>query len=108
RSIGNHPRTSPRRKQMRIRRTTTALAASFALVALAACGNGDTDTDANGDGDAVEEPQTGDEEDFVTDLTFGTGGTGGVYYPLGGEYSSIFEENIEGISVTYTDSGASV
>src|SRR5699024_1929967 len=36
------------------------------------------------------------------------GGTGGVYYPLGGEYSSIFEDNIDGISVTYTDSGASV
>ena len=50
----------------------------------------------------------GGKEDFTTDLTFGTGGTGGVYYPLGGEYASIYENNIEGITVNYTDSGASV
>ncbi|HLS73515.1 MAG TPA: TAXI family TRAP transporter solute-binding subunit [Actinomycetaceae bacterium] len=94
---------------MKVRRTTAALGISVAMLALAACGNGDTDegaeTDTNGE---AAEPQTGEDGDFVTDLTFGTGGTGGVYYPLGGEYSAIFEENIEGVSVTYTDSGASV
>lgn len=91
---------------MRIRPILAALGAGSVLLAMAACGNGDGG--ANGGDDTTEEPEVGSEEDFVTDLMFGTGGTGGVYYPLGGEYSSIFEENIDEVSVTYTDSGASV
>ena len=80
------------------RRTFAVLGPAAALGLLAACGN-DSGGGAGGGGG---------EEDFVTDLTFGTGGTGGVYYPLGGEYSALYEDNIDGITVTYTDSGASV
>src|SRR5699024_7208679 len=98
---------------MKIRRTFATLAAGTILLAVAACGDGNGDGGGNGNDEpngeeAAEEPEAGSDEDFVTDLTFGTGGTGGVYYPLGGEYSTIFEEDIDGISVTYTDSGASV
>ena len=82
---------------MRIgRRTFATLGPLAALGLLAACSD-----DGGGGGG-------GGEGDFVTDLTFGTGGTGGVYYPLGGEYAAIYEENIDGVTVTYTDSGASV
>ena len=80
------------------RRTFATLGPLAALGLLAACGD-----DSGGGGG-----EGGDEGDFVTDLTFGTGGTGGVYYPLGGEYAAIYEANIDEVSVTYTDSGASV
>src|SRR5699024_7334533 len=84
-------------RTMRIgRRTFATLGPLAALGLLAACSD-----DGGGGGG-------GGEGDFVTDLTFGTGGTGGVYYPLGGEYAAIYEDNIDGITVTYTDSGASV
>lgn len=83
---------------MRIgRRTFATLGPLAALGLLAACSD-----DGGGGGGG------GGEGDFVTDLTFGTGGTGGVYYPLGGEYAAIYEDNIDGVTVTYTDSGASV
>src|SRR5699024_11415684 len=85
-------------RTMRIgRRTFATLGPLAALGLLAACSD-----DGGGGGGG------GGEGDFVTDLTFGTGGTGGVYYPLGGEYAAIYEDNIDGITVTYTDSGASV
>lgn len=77
------------------RRTFATLAPLSALGLLTACGSSGSGGSGGG-------------EDFRTDLTFGTGGTGGVYYPLGGEYAAIYEENIDGITVNYTDSGASV
>lgn len=86
------------------RRTFAALGGSImGLGVLAACGD-----DGGGDGGGGNGGGGGGEGDFVTDLTMGTGGTGGVYYPLGGEYSSIYQDNIEGLTVNYTDSGASV
>ncbi|GAA1172301.1 MULTISPECIES: TAXI family TRAP transporter solute-binding subunit [Nesterenkonia] len=86
---------------MRIRRTATAMTAAAAMVALSACGG---DDDAEGNGEDVE---VGSDEDFVTDLTFGTGGTAGTYYPLGGELSDIFEANTSADSVNYVESGGS-
>ena len=90
---------------MRMRRRSFAALGASILGAgvLAACG--DDGGSGGGEGGA---PAEGGEGDFVTDLTFGTGGTAGVYYPLGGEYASIYQDNIEGITVNYTDSGASV
>src|SRR5699024_4019449 len=41
------------------------------------------------------------------DLTLGTGGTSGTYYPLGGELATIFESNVDGVTVNYVESGAS-
>lgn len=81
---------------MRIRHTATATAATAALLALSACGNGDGDGGGNGD-----------DGDYTEDLTFATGGTGGAYYPLGGELSAIFESETDA-SVNYVESGGSV
>lgn len=86
------------------RRSFAALGGSIlGLGVLAACGD-----DGGGDGGNGGGGNGGGEGDFVTDLTFGTGGTGGVYYPLGGEYAGIYEDNIDDLTVNYTDSGASV
>lgn len=75
---------------MRIRHTATAATAAAALLALSACGNGD-----------------GGDAEYTEDLTFATGGTGGAYYPLGGELSTIFESETEA-SVNYVESGGSL
>lgn len=86
-------------KRMWALSTTCALA-----LVLSACGDNGTDGD---DGDAAA-PETGSEEDFVTSLTFGTGGAAGTYFPLGTEYANIFEENIDDVSVNAIETGASV
>ncbi|WP_306798787.1 TAXI family TRAP transporter solute-binding subunit [Oceanobacillus saliphilus] len=46
--------------------------------------------------------------DIKNDLILGTGSQGGTYYPLGGEIATIWNNNIEGLSVTNTETGASV
>lgn len=79
------------------RRGFVTLGTMAALGALTACERG-----GNGGGNA------GGGGGETMDLKFGTGGTGGTYYPLGGELSTIYEKNIKGLKVTYTDSGASV
>lgn len=83
---------------MRIRSTAAAATAAAAMLALSACG-GD-DGGSGGDGGSGD-------GDYVTDLTFGTGGTSGTYYPLGGELTDIFSSSIDDISVNYVESGAS-
>ncbi|WP_146341109.1 TAXI family TRAP transporter solute-binding subunit [Nesterenkonia sp. NBAIMH1] len=86
-------------------RLTAGMTAIAAMTALAACGNGD-DAEDNGDnGDG--EVETGDEGDFIDDLEFTTGGTGGAYYPLGGDLSTIFENETDA-TVNYVESGGSV
>ncbi|GAA1863479.1 TAXI family TRAP transporter solute-binding subunit [Brevibacterium marinum] len=76
---------------MSIRRMTAAAVAALAL-SLSACGSGGG---SGGGGETTE------------DLTLGTGGTSGTYYPLGGELATIFEENVDGVTVNYVESGAS-
>ncbi len=89
----------------RMTRLTAGMTAIAAMTALAACGNGD-DAEDNGDnGDG--EVETGDEGDFIDDLEFATGGTGGAYYPLGGDLSTIFENETDA-TVNYVESGGSV
>ncbi|SHF90199.1 hypothetical protein SAMN05216225_100865 [Ornithinibacillus halophilus] len=44
----------------------------------------------------------------VTELTLGTGSSGGTYFPLGGEMATIWKDNIEGINVTSQETGASL
>lgn len=71
--------------------------ASVVALGITACGDdGDNGDGGNGDGD------------FVTDLTFGTGSTAGVYFPLGTEYANYFEEGIEGVTVNAIETDASV
>ena len=84
---------------MKPRRLITALTATAAMLALAACGGGgDSEADTNG-----EEAQEGG----MTDLILATGGTAGVYYPFGGELATLYENEIDGISVNYVESGGS-
>ncbi|CEA09606.1 NMT1/THI5 like protein [Arthrobacter saudimassiliensis] len=63
---------------------------------LSACGSPDTsggDAGAGGDGGT---------------LSIATGGTGGVYYPLGGGFATAIRENIEGYDATVQETNASV
>lgn len=79
---------------MRLRNRYLALLAAVPLaVGLAACG--DDEGGAAGEG--------------LTDLQLGTGSSGGVYFPLGGEYANIFEDNVESVDLTVNsvESGAS-
>ncbi|MFC7405955.1 TAXI family TRAP transporter solute-binding subunit [Georgenia alba] len=82
---------------MRVRRMAATLAAGATVVALAACNNDGGQGGGEGGG-----------QDFLTSLTFGTGGASGTYYPLGTEYANIFEENIQGVTVNAIETGASV
>jgi hypothetical protein len=43
-----------------------------------------------------------------TDLVLGTGSQGGTYYPLGGEIATIWGNHIDEITVTNTETGASI
>ncbi|AKL94782.1 TRAP transporter solute receptor, TAXI family [Clostridium aceticum] len=52
---------------------------------------------------------TGGEGDATPSrLAIATGGTTGVYYPLGGAFASIINENIDGVSANAESTGASV
>ncbi|WP_228547490.1 TAXI family TRAP transporter solute-binding subunit [Filobacillus milosensis] len=42
------------------------------------------------------------------DLILGTGSSGGTYYPLGGEMANVWKNNIDGLNVTSTETGASL
>lgn len=72
-----------------------ALALATSLV-LAGCGS---DSDGS----------SGD-TDYKKKLTLGTGSTGGVYYPLGNELSTVLNKNVKqkGFNVSSVESGASV
>jgi TRAP transporter TAXI family solute receptor len=69
-----------------------------AILALAACqplGEGDGSPGADGDGGTGR-------------LSIATGGTGGVYFPLGGGLATLIDENIEGYTATAEETNASV
>ncbi|WP_067727724.1 TAXI family TRAP transporter solute-binding subunit [Oceanobacillus damuensis] len=46
--------------------------------------------------------------EIKNDLILGTGSQGGTYYPLGGEMATIWKNNIDGLNITNTETGASV
>ncbi|MBP1971207.1 TRAP-type uncharacterized transport system substrate-binding protein [Virgibacillus natechei] len=46
--------------------------------------------------------------DSKDEFILGTGSQGGTYYPLGGEMANIWNNNIDGINVTNTETGASI
>src|SRR5699024_2228682 len=81
---------------MKARRMIIGMTTAAAMLAFTACG-GDN---GGGDGEAAE-------ENFTNDLVFATGGTAGVYYPFGGELATIYENEIDDISVNYVESGGS-
>src|SRR5699024_71741 len=79
----------------RVRGAAAVAAAVLIPLSLAACG--DSDESAGGG-------------DYTSDLTMGTGSTGGVYYPLGQEYANLFVGNIDNddLDVSAVETGASV
>ena len=62
---------------------------------LSACGSPDTSGDAGSGADGGP-------------LSIATGGTGGVYYPLGGGFATVIRENIDGYDATVQETNASV
>ncbi|SEL03896.1 hypothetical protein SAMN04515665_107161 [Blastococcus sp. DSM 46786] len=69
-------------------------------LALTACGGDAADDTASG-GD-------GDTQSFDQQLTFATGGTGGVYFPYGGGIANVLSSEIPGLTVTVQETNASV
>jgi TRAP transporter TAXI family solute receptor len=86
-----------------VRRRAATLIAAGAL-ALAACTPaGDGDGEATG---APDPDATGD--GGTTQLSIATGGTGGVYYPLGGGFATVIREQVPGYDATVSETNASV
>ncbi len=79
------------------------LAAGVATsLVLAACGGGDS---GEGGGGGGGEPAA---EERNENLTFATGGTGGVYYPYGGGIANVISAELPGVVVTVQETNASV
>ncbi len=79
-----------------------------AILVLSACtaidgGDGATGAPEPGGTDAG-----GDGGSSGGQLTIATGGTGGVYYPLGGGIANVISENIDGYTATIQETNASV
>ncbi|MFC4557915.1 TAXI family TRAP transporter solute-binding subunit [Virgibacillus kekensis] len=47
-------------------------------------------------------------EETKGELILGTGSQGGTYYPLGGEMANVWNKHLENVSITNTETGASV
>ncbi len=89
-------------------RLFVVLMVSSALV-LSACEaiGQDGDGDGNGDG-ASPGASDGAGNGQTQQLTIATGGTGGVYYPLGGGIAEVLRANVEGVDAIAQETNASV
>ena len=92
------------------RRSGAVTVAAIAVLVLAACqpigedGGGETGgADASGSAAA-----TGGGGGDGGQLVIATGGTGGVYYPLGGGLANVISDNVEGYTATISETNASV
>jgi TRAP transporter TAXI family solute receptor len=74
-----------------------------ASVLLTACGGGDSAGDGGGGGSDETAAEQRNEN-----LTFATGGTGGVYYPYGGGIANLISGELPGVVVTVQETNASV
>lgn len=74
-----------------------AAAASAAALVLTGCERG-----------GAEGGSAAPEENFTKDLTFATGGTAGVYYPLGNEYARILQDTDADLKVNAVETDGSV
>ncbi len=72
-------------------------------VLLAACGGGGESEEAGGGGGGQTQAEERNEN-----LTFATGGTGGVYYPYGGGIANVISAELPGVVVTVQETNASV
>ena len=91
------------------RRSGAVTVAAIAVLVLAACqpigedGGGETGgADASGSAAATGGGGDGGQ------LVIATGGTGGVYYPLGGGLANVISDNVEGYTATISETNASV
>jgi TRAP transporter TAXI family solute receptor len=66
---------------------------------LSACGSPDTSGGGGGGAEGGADGGT---------LSIATGGTGGVYYPLGGGFATVIRDNVEGYDATVQETNASV
>lgn len=71
-------------------------------LAVAAC-----TSPGGGNGDTSGEPAASVDAG-TTQLSIATGGTGGVYYPLGGGFATVIGEQVDGYSATVSETNASV
>lgn len=85
---------------------------SATIIVLAACqplgegeGNGASPAATAGGGETQPAETAGGD---VQRLTIATGGTGGVYFPLGGELALLLTDNIDGVQATAQETSASV
>lgn len=88
--------TIPARRRMQ---RLWAAAALVPAVFLSACGS----PAPSGGGDAP-----GNSAGQGGTLSIATGGTGGVYYPLGGGFATVIRDNVEGYDATVQETNASV
>ena len=85
------------------RRPAAILLVAGALLLAACAPLGEDDDD-----DASPEENGGDGNGATTQLSIATGGTGGVYYPLGGGFATVIREQVEGYEATVSETNASV
>lgn len=91
-------------------------AVSLMLLTLSGCGSGDdgeseqadSASGAGGEQSASQDGAGGDEAVEPVQLVFGTGGTSGAYYALGGALKSVFEQSDQVSNVQVVSTGASV
>ncbi|HSO16025.1 MAG TPA: TAXI family TRAP transporter solute-binding subunit [Arthrobacter sp.] len=88
--------TTPARR--RVHRLWAA-AALVPAIFLTACGSPAPSGGGGGGGGAAGEGGT---------LSIATGGTGGVYYPLGGGFATVIRDNVKGYDATVQETNASV
>jgi len=83
-----------------------------AILILAACQSAGTGASGSEAASAPATESAGAPAESATteggQLTIATGGTGGVYYPLGGGLADLISENIDGYTATVTETNASV
>jgi len=81
--------------------TTIPVALILLLAACQPLGEGDGGTD-------VSAPPASGADGGTERLSIATGGTGGVYFPLGGGLADLISENVEGYTATAEETNASV
>ena len=94
--MSSNPLAVPRGRSRLI--VTAALAGTLVLTA---CGGGEAESDSAAGGDAAAEERN-------EQLTFATGGTGGVYYPYGGGIANVVSAELPGVVITVQETNASV
>lgn len=92
-------------RRRRVGAVPLALAAVLVLVACEPIGDGESaDAGTSGAASAAASQPTGEGGQLV----IATGGTGGVYYPLGGGLANVIGDTIEGYTATISETNASV